>query len=145
MFNKKKEKQMPRFAISSRGLEDSLLAPLVHATVAETYAINWPGILIEGRPKEAILNACGTIKNLIRECGPPQDLVLGLDPDIEAETKRERLINRINVLVTGLNISVLENGAFDCDPLILLESLLINLRNEVSSHQAFMGIKKREK
>jgi hypothetical protein len=45
----------------------------------------------------------------------------------------------------GLVKCALEAGPFSCDPQILLETLLINIRNEVASHQAFMGLKMSEK
>jgi hypothetical protein len=52
---------------------------------------------------------------------------------------------RISVLINGIDINALEAGPFSCDPQILMETLLINIRNEVASHQAFMGLKVREK
>jgi hypothetical protein len=145
MFNKKKTKSPPRFSISCKGLDDKLLGFLVHVTVAETYAIHCELNHINGRPRDQFLASCGTVKKLIRDCGPPPELIIGLDPDEQLISNRDRIIVRISVLINGIDINALEAGPFSCDPQILMETLLINIRNEVASHQAFMGLKMREK
>jgi exonuclease III len=79
VFNKKSPRNNKRFAISSSCLEDDLLTFLVHATVAETYILHRERQQGQGNAFVNMLNTCGTIKALIRDSGPPLDLIVGLD------------------------------------------------------------------
>jgi exonuclease III len=124
--------------ISNPDLDDELLTFLVHATVAETYLLHGTVDRIEGVSKDLLLNSCGVIKTLIRECGPPLELRIGLDPDPELIRDRERKIVRIQFLINSININALELIPLSCSDLILMETLLLNLKNEVTSHQKFM-------
>jgi hypothetical protein len=92
-----------------------------------------------------ILNTCGTIKKLIRDCGPQPELCVGSDLDLELVTLRERRKNRIQVLTGTLNLNLIEKIQIDCDPDIFLETLLNNLKNDVISHQAFIRKSKKAK
>jgi exonuclease III len=110
-FNKTKHAKKYRYAIAGSDLDDDLLAFLVHATVAETYLVHWADGQVDiPLNKNLLLNSCGTIKTLIRDCGPPFSLrpgtVYGAD-DVES---RDRKIIRITVLCQSLNISYLETG-----------------------------------
>jgi hypothetical protein len=93
---------------------------------------------IERVSKALLLNSCGDNKTLIRDCGPPFELRIGLDPDPELIRDRERKIIRIQFLINSLNINALESVPLSCSELILMETLLLNLKNEVTSHQKFM-------
>jgi hypothetical protein len=145
VLNKSKKKLAERYSISKKELNDDLLGYLVHSSVSETYLQHWAGDRIDGNNKNFLLNTCGTIKALIRDCGPPFELRTGTEfgrAEIEA---RERKIVRIQVLCQLLNIHVLESGIFSCDPQILLETLLLNIKNDVTSHQSFMRKQKNQK
>jgi hypothetical protein len=142
VFNKKGPRKNKRFAISSSGLEDDLLGFLVHATVAETYILHRDRQQGQGNDFLNMLTTCGTIKTLIRDCGPPLELIVGLDIRDGMLEERDRKKNRLAVLTNSIDLHQLEVGPFTCDPLILMETLLMNLKNEVVSYQAFIGKKK---
>jgi hypothetical protein len=145
-INKRKKKQNHRYAISQSEINDDLLVFLVHATTAETYLIHWIGDQVDERNnKNFLLNACGTIKTLIRDAGPPWELRTGTDFDAEDIESRDRKINRIIVLCQLLNINNLETGPFTCNAQVIMETLLLNLKNEVTSHQKFMRTVKKTK
>jgi exonuclease III len=146
IFNKRKKMQNHRYAISQSEINDDLLVFLVHATTAETYLIHWTGDQVDERyNKNFLLNACGTIKTLIRDAGPPWELRTGTEFDVIDIEARDRKINRIMVLCQLLNINTLENGPFTCNAQTIMETLLLNLKNEVTSHQKFMHTVKKTK
>jgi hypothetical protein len=124
--------------VSNPDLDDELLSFLVQATVAETCLVHGTVDRIEGVSKDLLLNTCGMIKTLIRECGPPFELRVGHDPDPELIRDRERKLIRIQILAQSLNINTLESIPLSCSDLILMETLLLNLKNDVTSHQKFM-------
>jgi hypothetical protein len=111
---------------------------LIKSTVCETYVLNCNGNVIGGVNKNFLLNTCGIIKRLIRDCGPPIELRAGQDPDPDSYAQRERIRNRIQVLTNTLNLNVLERIDLQCEPDIFMETLLNNLKNDVISHQIFM-------
>jgi hypothetical protein len=131
------KKEKINYKISNSDLNDDLLRILVHATIAETYLLSATDNIIAGQQKQVLLNTCGTVKNLIRECGPPINSILGMDPDPVLIDNRERKKTRLQVLLFSLNLQVFEQLVLDCDPMIFLETLLLNLRNEVVSYQIF--------
>jgi hypothetical protein len=145
LLNGTGKKQVERYAISTKELNDDLLVFLVHSTVAETYLHDWQGDRINGTDKNFLLNSVGTIKTLIRECGPPFDLRIGLEvtPDMIENQERKKI--RIHVLCQLLDINFMETGQFVSDPQVRLETLLLNLKNKVSSHQRFMRVQKTKK
>jgi hypothetical protein len=142
-INKKTKPLCNRYAISPCELNDNLLGLLVHATVAETYLHLWEGQQVAGNNKFLLLNSCGIIKTLIRECGPPFESRIGLDFDQAQIDERERKIIRIQVLCQSLDIHTLEAGDFTCDPQVVMETLLLNLKNEVCSYQSFIRKQKK--
>jgi exonuclease III len=79
--NNRVKKEKINYKISNSDLNDDLLQILVHATIAETYLLSATDNIIAGQQKQVLLNTCGTVKNLIRECSPPINSILGLDPD----------------------------------------------------------------
>jgi exonuclease III len=127
LLNGTGKKQVERYAISTKELNDDLLVFLVHSTVAETYLHDWQGDRINGTDKNFLLNSVGTIKTLIRECGPPFDLRIGLEvtPDMIENQERKKI--RIHVLCQLLDINFMETGQFVSDPQVRLETLLLNL------------------
>jgi exonuclease III len=136
----------PRISISNTELDDDLLEFLILATVAETYLIHGTGnLFVEGRSRDALLNICGTIKNLIRECGPPVHLCIGSDDTENKKIMRDRFLVRLQVLSYSVPLQAIENINLNCDALIFMETLLLNVKNEVTSHQSFMRKLKRQK
>jgi hypothetical protein len=144
-LNKKKPKnEKINHTISNSNLNDDLIRFVIHATVAETYLIHFEGIEVGRHEKQALLNTCGTVKSLVRECGPPPESIIGLEPDRNFIDSRERKIVRIQVLLQSLTIRDLEQLHLNCDPSNFLETLLLNVKNEVVSYQIFAR-KEREK
>jgi exonuclease III len=90
ILNEKVSNIISRPTISNKDLKDDLLEFVVKVSTAETYLIHCPLNTIDGRNKNFLLNTCGTIRRLIRDCGPPAELCLGADADPEAAANRER-------------------------------------------------------
>jgi hypothetical protein len=79
-FNKKKVLNTGtrcRPSISNKELNDDLLQYLVKISFAETYLIHSTDDIVNGVPKQNLIEMCGNIRNLIRECGPPLEYILG--------------------------------------------------------------------
>jgi exonuclease III len=141
-LNRINNKKIGRPTISKKDLDDDLLPFLVHATVAETYLLNCRDNEVN---TQILLNTCGTIKALIRDCGPPLELRSDSNYTEEDQRARERKVTRLQVLINMLDTPALENLNLLCSPDILMETLLLSLKNEVISHQSFIRKKKLEK
>jgi exonuclease III len=134
-LNRINNKKMGRPTISKKDHEDDLLPFLVHATVAETYLLNCRENEVN---TQILLNTCGIIKALIRDCGPPLELRSDSSYTEDEQRARERKVTRLQVLINMLDIPALENLNLFCTPDILMETLLLSLKNEVISHQSFI-------
>jgi exonuclease III len=137
-FNEKKFTYSRNPAISNKELDDSLLDFLVHATVCETFLIHLQHEVPGRLNKQAMLETCGTIKAIIRDCGPPPELITGTDVTIELIETRNRKIDRLQVLKNHLDLNILENLNLTCSYTNFFETLFINVKNETVSHQSFM-------
>jgi exonuclease III len=144
ILNRKKSQKKTRVAISKKELDDDLLQYLVHATTAETYLIHWSDLNININ-KQILINTCGTVKALIRDCGPPFELRVDSSFTEDDVSARNRKVVRLQILINLLDITSLENGHLTCSPSAFMETLLLNIKNEVISHQAFIRKKKFEK
>jgi hypothetical protein len=118
----------------------------VLASVCETYLIHAENDFnLNGRNKNVLLGICGTIMQLVRDCGPPVELCIGItDPEIK-KAIRDRILTRLQVLSYSLDIAQLEDANLNCTDDVFMETLLLNVKNNVISHQAFMRKTKREK
>jgi hypothetical protein len=123
-----------RPSISNKDLDDDLLEFLVRSTVAETYLIHSNNVV----NKQVLLDSCGIIKNLIRECGPQLQYVIGEEADAEKINNRIRNFTRLQVVSNTLDMNLMENLDLIIAPDIFMETLLNNVRNETISHQTFM-------
>jgi hypothetical protein len=93
-----------------------------------------------------LLNTCGLIKRIVKDCGPPPELCTGRLADEEAEAQsRGRKITWLQVLTGTLNISAIEKVRLNCTPDIFMEILLNNLKNDTISHQSFIRLAKQKK
>jgi hypothetical protein len=144
-FNNSTLQRQKTLAISNKELNDDLLEYLVISTVCETYLIHTLDVRIGRISTDELLNICGRIKAIIRDCGPPPDLVVGIDLTQVMIESRNNKITRLQILKNSLNLNEIENVALTCGPDIFFETLMINLKNEVVSHQSFMRKKKFEK
>jgi hypothetical protein len=135
---KKKNTGILRPAISNKDLEDDLLEFLLIATTVETYIIHCDLVVIAGRNRNFLLNTCGMIKKMIKDCGPPLELCIGEDLDPARAQARARLRTRIQVLLLTIKVEDFETIPLSCDPDTFLETLLINIKNETISHQSYM-------
>jgi hypothetical protein len=145
IFNQKNLPVPGRPTISNKELNDELLDFLIHAVTAETYLIHTGLVFINGINKDLMLNSCGIIRRLIRDCGPPLHLRTGTTITEEDQTARDRLLVRIQVLLGSLNMQVIESVPLNVGADIFMETLLNNLKNETISHQSFMRKTKNEK
>jgi hypothetical protein len=101
--------------------------------------------IVHGIPKQNLIAICGNIHNLIRECGPPLEYILGEQITIEKKYVRARKIVRIEFLAGTLNLYQIENLNLTADPDVMMEILLNNVRNDVISHQSFIRKTKKQK
>jgi exonuclease III len=115
-LNEKNSNVISRPTISNKDLKDDLLDFVVQVSAAETYLIHCPLNTIDGRNKHFLLNTCGTIRRLIRDCGPPSELCIGADSDPEAAANRERKKNRLQVLSHSINLNIFDNIPINCEP-----------------------------
>jgi exonuclease III len=132
-------------AICNKELDDDLLEHLVYATVCETYLIHLRDEIAGRYTRNQLLEVCGRIKMLIRECGPRPELILGNNLNEIDIDNRARKIDRLAVLKNWLNLPVFESCELSCDADVFFEILLLNLKNEVVSHQSYMRKCKMEK
>jgi hypothetical protein len=145
ILNEKVSNVISRPTISNKDLKDDLLDFVVKVSTAETYLLHCPLNTIDGRNKNFLLNTCGTIRRLIRDCGPPAELCIGADVDPEAAVNRERKKNRLQVLSHSINLNILEYIPLNCEPDVFFETLLINIKNDTISHQSYVRKTKRQK
>jgi exonuclease III len=104
-----------RPTISNKELDDDLLDFVVKSTVAETYLIHCTEQQVNGTGKDMLLNICGTMKRIVRDCGPPSAYCIGSDIDPERERLRDQKINRLQILSNSLDVPVLEQLNFNAD------------------------------
>jgi hypothetical protein len=128
--------------ISNKELNDDLIEYVVKSMVAETYLQNCRQLQINEGNLALLLNTCGTIKQIIRDCGPSPELCIG-DPARTEE--RNRKITRLQILTNTLNIPALEQLVLDTNPMVFMETLLTNLKVETISHQIFIRKCKKNK
>jgi hypothetical protein len=131
--------------IDNKGLNDELLPFLIHAVTCETYLIHSNVARIGRFEKQNLLTFCGRIRETIRSCGPPPESILGLEVSVEHFASRRAKIGRLEVLKNNLDLDTIERLPLTCNPVILLETLLSNVKNEVISHQVFIKRAKNEK
>jgi hypothetical protein len=144
-INEKIKPGIVRPTISNKDLNDDLLEFVVKTTVSETYLQHCTDNSLYGVNKNFLLNTCGTIRRLIRECGPPIELRVGDSGDPEASVQRERIRNRLQVLSGTLNLNRIEQANLSCDPGTFMEIMLLNLKNDTVSHQSFIRKTKKNK
>jgi hypothetical protein len=147
-FNNKKGQDygtrcMP--TISNKELSDDLLPFVVKTSVSETYLIHAADNVIHGIRKNNLVHTCGTIRNLIRECGPPMEYRLGENVTEENTRERARKLVRVEFLAGTLNLHHFENLNLTVTPDLFMETLLNNLKNDVISHQSFIRKVKKDK
>jgi exonuclease III len=147
-FNNKKGQDTDsrsRPTISNKELSDDLLPFLVKTSVSETYLIHAADNVIHGIRKENLVHTCGTIRNLIRECGPPIEYRLGENVTEENTRVRARKLVCVEFLAGTLNLHHFETLNLTVTPDLFMETLLNNLKNDVISHQSFIRKVKKEK
>jgi exonuclease III len=144
-FNKPVPVGKKTLAISNKELDDDLLEYLVAATLCETYLIHSLEVRLGRFTTEELLGFCGRTKALIRQCGPPLEYIIGLEITQNIIVTRANCLTRLQILKNSLNIPEVENIQLNCDPDVFFETLMLNLKNEVISHQSFMRKKKFEK
>jgi hypothetical protein len=106
--------------------------------VCETYLIHALIPVVGNRAVPDLLNVCGWIKFLVRDCGPPPDLIVGTDITEANINDRNGKIIRLQIFKSALPLQDLENIPLLCEHDVFFETLLINVKNEVISHQSFM-------
>jgi exonuclease III len=140
---KKSEKILP--TISNKELDDDLLEFVVKISIVETYVIHCDAQVINGINRNFVLNTCGIIRRMIRECGPQHELCIGINITEEMVTARSRIHNRIRLLAGTLELHVFEAIELYVSPDIFMETLLNNVKNDTISHQSFIRKRRKEK
>jgi exonuclease III len=143
-LNRQKVAKTLRPTISKKELDDDIMPFVVHAAVAETYLIHCAEDNFE-QNRQLLINTCGIIRALIREAGPPFEIRAEdgfTEEDLES---RSRKLVRLQILTNSLNIGMLENLRLTTTPDVFMETLLLNVKNDVISHQTFVRKKKFEK
>ena len=120
-------------------LSDPDLRFVVALAIAETYAHHIPINLHQraftiNNPLQSI----GEMWNLLRSAGPCTDL---LPPEAVTEeliATRNISIDQLNRQLETINFNRLQNSELSCDHDIFMETLLNNVRNEVTSYQNFI-------
>jgi hypothetical protein len=144
ILNRQKVAKTLRPTISKKELDDDIMPFVVHAAVAETYLIHWAEDNFE-QNRQLLINTCGIIRALIREAGPSFEIRAEdgfTEEDLES---RSRKLVRLQILTNSLNIGMLENIRLTTTPDVFMETLLLNVKNDVISHQTFIRKKKFEK
>jgi exonuclease III len=145
-FNVKKQvSKVKKIAISNKELDDPLLEYLTHAVVCETYIIHSNIASIGRFNRDDLLQFCGRLRVQIRECGPPVESICGIDPTAEATAARQDKVGRLSILKNNLDLDSIVRSPLVVEHDIFLDILLINVKNEVVSHQSFIRKKRIEK
>jgi hypothetical protein len=140
---KKSEKILP--TISNKELDDDLLEFVVKISIVETYIIHCNAQVINGINRNFVLNTCGIIRRMIRECGPQHELCIGVNITEEMVNTRSRIHNRIRLLAGTLELPVFEAIVLNVSPDLFMEALLNNVKNDTISHQSFIRKRRKEK
>jgi exonuclease III len=141
----KKQNIVRKMAISNKELDDPLLEYLIHAVVCETYILHSDINSIGRFSRDDLLQFCGRLRVQIRECGPPVETVCGVEPTAESAAERTEKIGRLSILKNNLDFESILRIDITVEGDTFLDVLLINVKNEVVSHQSFMRKKRMEK
>jgi hypothetical protein len=144
-FNVRNNVQASYQSISNKELDDELLDYLITSTVCETYLIHSNVDRIGRFDKEYLLSLCGRIKLLIRECGPPPELITGIELTVDMVEAHNNKITRLLIMKSSLNVAEIETIPITCQADVFLVTLLISVKNEVVSLQSFMRKQKLKK
>jgi hypothetical protein len=93
---------------------------------------------------EFTLSQCGQVRGLLREAGPDENYYFN---DISIETLNTRMVklDAIATIRREFHFDLLHNFSLSIPDDLFMEVLLNNLRNEITSYQAFIEkFKKRE-
>jgi exonuclease III len=128
--------------IMNKILGSDLLDAVVYSSVADTYLHHI--IPPQGFNREMSLGIVGTIKALLRSLGIDFRQRPGYTPTEEELAQREESLLRLRYLVSTLNIPWLEGLEKSVDIDIFMETLINNVRNDVTSYQSFFIKEKRK-
>ena len=139
-FKPIKKKVHRKLQINHHILADPDLPIVVALTVAETYAHHIsPEHLELAYNNREPLTIIGRMWQLLRNAGPHPS-VLPSEAKTDALIKnRNNNLTQINNLIRDLNFNDIQNAQLTCDNVIFMETLLNNVRNEVTSYQYFIN------
>jgi hypothetical protein len=115
-FNDRQKNDRIRPTISNKDLDDDLIEFVGKTVVIESYVIHCDLQFIKGVNRNLILNTCGILRQLIRECGPDPQLCIGTDITENTVEDRNRKLNRIRFLSGSLTLQEFENVELNIGP-----------------------------
>jgi exonuclease III len=140
--NTKRTPKKKGLFITNKVLGSDLLDAVVYSSVAETYLQHI--IPPQGYNIERSLGIVGTIKVLLRSLGIDFGQRPGFTPSEEESAQREEALQRLRYLVSTLNLPWLEGLEKSVEIDIFMETLINNVRNDVTSYQSFFIKEKRK-
>jgi hypothetical protein len=126
-----------KLTIFESTLRDPDLDIVIWYTVLETYLLHFnvdPDLTAE---LETTLSNCGTVRQLLRDAGPDKSYYYN---ELTAEKLQIRINNLacINSIMDMLDLTLVHNFQLSISEDLFMEVLLNNLRNEITSYQAFI-------
>ena len=137
-FNTRKTKGLCNPSVSREILADSELELVVRLAAIECYVIHTVDGALRAGEKNILLTSIGNCKNNFRHAGPAHNYLPASDLDAERLDEREILINQIRTFLNEIDFNRLENLERSCTPDIFMEVLLIAVKNDSISYQAFV-------
>ena len=126
-------------------LQDPDLDIVVWAAAAECYITNFSLIQVGEDDIRSALEMVGNIRTLLREAGPSEIYYNNDELNAETLANRTRCLIRIRSVISTHPIEIFHLFSLSVEDDIFMESLVNNVRNEVTSYQNFLGKFKNKK
>jgi exonuclease III len=126
-----------KLTIFESTLRDPDLDIVIWYTVLETYLLHFsvdPDLTGE---LATTLSSCGTVRQLLRDAGPDKAYYYN-ELTVEKLQIRSNNLAHINRIMDMLDLTLVHNFKLSISEDLFMEVLLNNLRNEISSYQAFI-------
>jgi hypothetical protein len=137
-FEKKIFKQAV-LSVQNKILDDDIIELIIFSTCAEAYAIHATEESLPVQNRRDCLRKVGTLKQLIKNIGPPiipaDELVT--DNGVGFSENRDNLRREAELCKDDIDLPQLQTVELDPDPDIFLETLTGMLKNELISYQSF--------
>jgi hypothetical protein len=126
-------------SVKNKILNDDIIDLILFSTCAEAYAIHAAADSLPVPERREILQKVGTLKQLLRDIGPPiippEQLVL--DNGTGFMENRQRLLREAELCKDDIDLPRLEAVNLEPDQDIFFETLTGMLKNELISYQSY--------